>query len=65
MSDLTKRTDQVLQRSRAAFEIYRAVSGKKRAEFLDAVATAIESAGASIVTAAMKETNLPEPRLAG
>jgi len=65
MSDLTKKTDEVLHRSRAAFEIYRTISGKRRAEFLDAVAAAIESGSASIVAAAMKETNLPEPRLAG
>ena len=65
MSDLAKRVDEVLRKSRTAFETYKNISGKKRADFLEAVAAAIESNSASIVSAAMKETNLPEPRLAG
>jgi len=65
MTDLANRVDGVMRRSRAAFETYRTLTGKKRAEFLDAIAAAIEADSALIVSAAMKETNLPEPRLAG
>lgn len=65
MSDLEKKSDQVLRRSREAFDVYRSISGKKRAEFLDAIASGIESDSQVLIQTAMAETNLPEPRLAG
>lgn len=48
-----------------AFRSYRKVSSGRKAEFLLAIAEEMELAKTSIVSAAMDETHLPEPRIAG
>lgn len=49
----------------AAFDIYRAIDAKQRAEFLDRIAEEILSVGEELVTAAMRESGLPRGRLEG
>jgi NADP-dependent aldehyde dehydrogenase len=49
----------------AAFPIFSSLPGKKRAEFLRAIATEIESVVGDIVERGQLETALPEPRLRG
>ena len=65
MSELEQQIDAVMHRSRTAFEAGRSVSGAARAQFLDAIASGIEGLGPALLESAMKETNLPEARLAG
>ncbi|MFC7492661.1 MULTISPECIES: aldehyde dehydrogenase (NADP(+)) [unclassified Nocardioides] len=48
-----------------AFASYRATTPEERGAFLDAVADEIEADRAAIVEAAIAESHLPEPRLAG
>ncbi len=55
----------ILQRSQAAFAVYKKVSGKQKALFLEAIASAIESLGHPLIQTAMQETRLPEVRLVG
>jgi alpha-ketoglutaric semialdehyde dehydrogenase len=55
----------VMDSAREAFLHYRKVSGKQRADFLDAIIREIEALGAPLIQQAMEETNLPEARLAG
>jgi 2,5-dioxopentanoate dehydrogenase len=55
----------VMTNAREAFLHYRKVSGKQRAEFLEAIIREIEVLGASLIQQAMEETNLPEARLVG
>ena len=55
----------VLVKSQESFADYRKVSGKAKAAFLEAIATEIEFLGNDLIHQAMKETNLPEARLAG
>ncbi|MFM8349312.1 MAG: aldehyde dehydrogenase (NADP(+)) [Bacteroidota bacterium] len=65
MSELVQQIDAVMHRSRAAFEAGRTCSGNQRADFLDAIASGIEAVGPALLESAMRETNLPEARLAG
>ncbi len=55
--------NEVMERSWAAFEAYRAFSLRQRAGFMRAIAEALGSAGTALVNTAMKETYLPEARL--
>jgi alpha-ketoglutaric semialdehyde dehydrogenase len=55
----------VMTNAREAFLHYRKISGKKRAEFLEAIIREIEGLGAPLIQQAMEETNLPEARLVG
>jgi NADP-dependent aldehyde dehydrogenase len=55
--------DQVMQQSWLAFQAYRKVSLKQRAEFMRAIATQIENLGDGLLKTAGEETNLPEARL--
>src|SRR5258705_13613745 len=52
-----------LHEAQLAFLSYKNLSGKKKAEFLRAIADEIEALGQSLVTTAMRETNLPEARI--
>ena len=60
-----KDTNEILDRSRNAFLQFRTIPGIKRAELLKAIAAGIEGSSAKLLPVAMRETNLPEPRLAG
>lgn len=60
-----KEIDTVLRQSQDAFLPYRKMAGTARALFLEAIASEIEALGAGLITQAMEETNLPEPRLQG
>src|SRR5712664_1601645 len=52
-----------LHEAQVAFLSYKNLSGKKKAEFLRAIADEIEALGQTLVTTAMRETNLPEARI--
>lgn len=55
--------NQALKEAQVAFLSYKNFSGKKKAEFLRAIADEIEALGQELVATAMKETNLPEARI--
>jgi alpha-ketoglutaric semialdehyde dehydrogenase len=55
----------VMTKAHEAFLYYRKVSGKQRAEFLEAIIREIDALGAPLIQQAMEETNLPEVRLVG
>lgn len=57
--------EKALSLASAAFPSYSNLSGKKRAEFLRAIATEIEGVVEDIVARGMLETALPEARLRG
>jgi len=59
----TQQVNEVLNESQIAFLSYKNFSGKKKAEFLRAIADEIEALGHLLVQTAMKETNLPEARI--
>jgi NADP-dependent aldehyde dehydrogenase len=52
-----------LQEAQIAFLSYKNFSGKKKAEFLRAIADEIEALDQALVITAMRETNLPEARI--
>lgn len=52
-----------MQEAHIAFLSYKNFSGKKKAEFLRAIADEIEALGTQLVTTTMRETNLPEARI--
>jgi NADP-dependent aldehyde dehydrogenase len=55
--------DQALREASVAFLSYKNLPGKKKGEFLRAIAHEIESLGNELVTTAMNETALPEARI--
>jgi NADP-dependent aldehyde dehydrogenase len=55
--------DQALKEAQEAFLVYKNFSGKRKAEFLRAIAKEIEALGDTLVKTAMEETNLPEARI--
>ena len=55
--------DQALKEAHLAFLSYKNFSGKKKAEFLKAIADEIEALGQELVNTAMQETSLPEARI--
>lgn len=57
--------DRAAQKASQAFSVYGSVSTKEKAEFLRAIAVAIEERGSDIVERARQETGLPEGRLKG
>ncbi len=57
--------DSAINGAHVAFLSYKNFSGKKRAEFLRAIADEIETLGDELVKTAMSETNLPEARIIG
>lgn len=52
-----------LKAAQIAFLSYKNLSGKRKAEFLRAIADEIEALGEALVTTAMRETNMPEARI--
>ncbi|MEO6232898.1 MAG: aldehyde dehydrogenase (NADP(+)) [Ferruginibacter sp.] len=62
--DATKdEIDIAMQKAWDAFHVYRKLSLKKRADFMRSIAVELEACGNELIYVAMKETNLPEPRL--
>jgi alpha-ketoglutaric semialdehyde dehydrogenase len=57
--------DVVMKAAEKAFSLYRKVKPEEKAQFLEAIATEIESLGDALVLKASEETNLPIPRLMG
>lgn len=55
--------DSALREAQLAFLSYKNINGKKKAEFLRAIAIEIEALGQKLVDTAMRETNLPEARI--
>ncbi len=52
-----------LHEAQVAFLSYKNLNGKKKAEFLNAIADEIEALGQELISTAMRETNLPEARI--
>jgi len=52
-----------LYEAQVAFLSYKNLGGKKKAEFLNAIADEIEALGQELISTAMRETNLPEARI--
>ena len=66
LTDLeSKQVDSALKQSDDAFQKYRNATGATKAIFLESIATEIEALGDRLIHEAMRETNLPEARLAG
>ncbi len=59
----TQEVDQALKDAQQAFLTYKNFDGKRKAEFLRAIAKEIEALGDNLVKTAMEETNLPEARI--
>src|SRR6201986_3994265 len=59
----TQDVDQALENAQQAFLTYKNFDGKRKAEFLRAIAKEIEALGDTLVKTAMEETNLPEARI--
>lgn len=57
--------DSALQQAQISFLSYKNISGRKKAEFLRAIADEIEALGQELVSTAVRETNLPEARIVG
>src|SRR4051812_43998152 len=57
--------DEVLQKSWKAFHQYRKFSIKQRADFMRAIAKALQNSSDDLIKTAMEETSLPEGRLKG
>lgn len=54
-----------LEKAQEAFQEYRNFSGKKKAEFLEAIADGIEGLGGELISRASAESGLPTGRLEG
>jgi alpha-ketoglutaric semialdehyde dehydrogenase len=55
--------DKALKEAQVAFLSYKNMPGKKKAEFLRAIANEIEALGTDLIITAMRETSLPEARI--
>lgn len=55
--------DRAVKKAHEAFQVYRNISGKKRAEFLISIAEEIVSLDKELIERCMEETGLAEPRL--
>jgi 2,5-dioxopentanoate dehydrogenase len=55
----------IMQKAWKAFHEFRNCSLQQRADFMRAIATALEECGDALIQTAMQETNLPEARLRG
>ena len=62
-TEITKDIDRVLQNAWKAFHEYKKLPLKKRADFMRAIAIALEEAGDELLEIAAMETNLPLARL--
>jgi alpha-ketoglutaric semialdehyde dehydrogenase len=58
-----EQVDQALKKAQVAFFAYKNLDGKRKGQFLRAIADEIEALGQELVSTAMKETNLPEARI--
>jgi NADP-dependent aldehyde dehydrogenase len=58
-----REVNEVLNEAHLAFLSYKNFPGKKKAEFLRAIADEVEALGDVLVKTAMQETNLPEARI--
>jgi NADP-dependent aldehyde dehydrogenase len=65
MDATLEQVEAALQEAQIAFLSYKNSSGKKKAEFLRAIADEMEALGEELVRTAMRETNLPEARIIG
>ena len=54
-----------MNNAREAFYHFKKISGRQRADFLEAIIKNIEGLGTDLIQQAMEETNLPEARLVG
>lgn len=63
MDATIQEVNSALHEAQVAFLSYKNLSGKKKAEFLRAIADEIEALGQELVNTAMRETNLPEARI--
>src|SRR4051794_22757924 len=57
--------DEVMQQAFDAFNVYKKISPRKRAAFLETIVDEIEKERAALVQIANEETNLPAARLNG
>jgi 2,5-dioxopentanoate dehydrogenase len=57
--------NEAVEKAHEAFQVYRRISGKKRAGFLEAIADELLALGDDLIRRAMEETGLPEARLTG
>ncbi len=57
--------DAAVAKAHKAFQTYKSFSGKKKAEFLTAIAEEIEAIGDPLIEAYTKESGLPEGRAKG
>lgn len=55
--------DKAVRKASEAFQVYRNISGKKRAEFLVCIAEEITALDRALIERCMEETGLPEARL--
>jgi alpha-ketoglutaric semialdehyde dehydrogenase len=55
--------ERVMLRANHAFRLYKTITGQERARFLLSIAENIEALGDTLTSTAMRETNLPEPRI--
>lgn len=62
-SATTEDVDKALRKSVEAFEVYKALSARVRADFLEAIAQEIEALGDDFVARVVEETGLPEARI--
>lgn len=58
-----EKIDEAMQKAWKAFHQYRKLSLKQRADFMRAIAKALENSDGTLIETAMQETNLPEARL--
>lgn len=65
MDATLEQVNAALQEAQIAFLSYKNCSGKRKAEFLRAIADEIEALGGELVSTAIRETNLPEARIIG
>ncbi|MTI30088.1 aldehyde dehydrogenase (NADP(+)) [Xanthovirga aplysinae] len=61
----TKQLNQLLEKSRKAYEIFKNLSGEQKASFLEAIGEEIAALGDNLVQTVMKESSLPEGRVIG
>ncbi|MBS1487507.1 MAG: aldehyde dehydrogenase (NADP(+)) [Bacteroidetes bacterium] len=59
----TQEVDAAVREAHLAYLSYKNLSGKKKGEFLRAIADEIEALGDTLVQTTMRETNLPEARV--
>lgn len=61
----TNEINEAFEKATDAFKSFRNIGGKRKAEFLRAIADELDSAKSTVIAKAMEETHLPEPRITG